>query len=114
MNAPARRLSFLAALCAAAAIAAGCGGEKTDVSGGVDELNQSFGQAGIKLNCPDEVDGGEGAEFDCTLEGNGKKEDVKLKIVKQGDDLAVTPADQNDFSKKAAQVAGGGQQQQQQ
>ncbi len=110
----ARRLAILAPLAVAAAIAAGCGGDKTDVSQGVEELNQTFGQSGVKIDCPDEVDGGEGTEFECTLSGNGKEEKVKLKVVKQGDDLAVDVADQADFQRKLGSVAGGQQQQQQQ
>ena len=102
----ARRLTFLAPLAAIAAIAAGCGGEKTDVSQGVEQLNQTFGQSGVKIDCPKEVDGGEGTEFECTLSGNGKEEKVKLKVVKQGDDLAVDIADQADFQKKLGTVAG--------
>ena len=105
----ARRLSIIVPLACAALIAAGCGGEKTDVSKGVDELNQTFGQSGVKIDCPKEVDGGEGTEFDCTLKGNGKEEKVDLKVVKQGEDLAVDVADQADFQKKLGTVAGGQQ-----
>ena len=108
----ARHLSVLAPLVLVAAFAAGCGGEKTDVSQGVDELNQSFGGSGVKIDCPKEVDGGEGTKFDCTLEGTGQSEKVELKVVKQGDDLAVDVADAADFQKKLATVAGAGQQQQ--
>jgi hypothetical protein len=106
----ARPLSLFVPLACVALIGAGCGGEKTDVSKGVDELNQTFGQSGVKIDCPKEVDGGEGTEFECTLSGNGKEEKVKLKVVKQGDDLAVDVADQADFQKKLGTVAGAGQQ----
>ena len=103
-----RRLGVFAPLVVVAALAAGCGGEKTDVSKGVDELNQSFGQSGVSIDCPKTVDGGEGTKFDCDLKGKGgKTQKVQLKVVKQGGDLAVDIADQADFQKKLAQVAGG-------
>ena len=103
------RLGVAVPLVVGAALAAGCGGEKTDVSKGVDELNRTFGTSGVKLDCPKTVDGGEGTEFDCTLSGNGKSEKVKMKVVKQGDDLAVDAADQADFQKKLGTIAGQGQ-----
>ncbi|HEX8207242.1 MAG TPA: DUF4333 domain-containing protein [Solirubrobacteraceae bacterium] len=87
------------ALVAAGSIAAGCGGEKTDVSQGVDELNNVLGQQGAKLECPDEVDGGEGATFDCTMKSTkGDVEaPVKMKIVKEQGELAVDRADDKQF-----------------
>ena len=99
-----------------AVVAAGCGGEKTDVSGGVDNLNERLTQQGIpaKLDCPKEVDGGEGTEFECTLKANegGKEEKLQMEVQKEGGDLVVDVKDQAAFEKALASVAGqgGGQQ----
>jgi hypothetical protein len=101
-----RRLGVLAVPAALAVLAAGCGEDKTDVSGGVDKLNQTLSPSGVNIDCPDEVDGGEGTTFECTLKGNGKEEKVDLKVVKQGDDLAVDVAEPSDFQRKLASVAG--------
>ena len=95
------------ALLAVGAVAAGCGGEKTDVSQGVDELNNVLSQQGAELDCPDEVDGGEGATFDCTMKstGGGESAQVKMKIVKEEGDLAVDIADPAQFEKALSKVA---------
>ena len=111
-----RRIGAALALVAVTAVvAAGCGGEKTDVSGGVDNLNERLTQQGIpaKLECPKEVDGGEGADFECTLKANqgGKEEKIQMEVQKEGDDLVVDVKDQQAFEKALASVAGGGQQQ---
>jgi N-methylhydantoinase B/oxoprolinase/acetone carboxylase alpha subunit len=84
----------------AAILIAGCGGERSNVSGGVDQVNTELAKQGAKLDCPKEVDGGEGAKFDCTLKGTqtGKSTKVKMKIVKSGGSLAV------DFNGSAAEV----------
>jgi hypothetical protein len=115
-----RRISAaLALVSVTAVVAAGCGGEKTDVSGGVDNLNERLTQQGIpaKLDCPKEVDGGEGTKFECTLKANegGKEEKIQMEVQKEGDDLVVDVQDQQAFEKALASVAGqgGGQQQQQ-
>ena len=94
------------ALVAAAAMSAGCGGEVTDVSQGVDELNKVLGQQGARLDCPDEVDGGEGATFDCTMKstkGNASAP-VKMKIVKEDGELAVDRADDQQFREALEKV----------
>lgn len=89
----------LLALVAAATVAAGCGGEVTDVSQGVDELNTVLAPQGAKLDCPDEVDGGEGATFDCTMESSDGEVSapVEMKIVEEGGELAVDRADDAQF-----------------
>jgi hypothetical protein len=108
----------LALVTVTAVVAAGCGGEKTDVSGGVDNLNERLTQQGIpaKLECPKEVDGGEGADFECDLKANegGKVEKIQMEVQKEGDDLVVDVKDQQAFEKALASVAGqgGGEQQQ--
>lgn len=100
------RLCILAV--AAAALVAGCGGEKTDVSAGIDKLNsQILSQQGAELDCPDEIDGGEGTEFDCTmkaLEGDASAP-VKMKVVKEDGELAVDIADEAQFDKALAEVS---------
>jgi hypothetical protein len=99
---------------AVALLAAGCGGEKTDVSKGVDNLNERLTQQGIpaKLECPDEVDGGEG-EFDCTLkaEEGDREQKIKMEIYKEGKDYVVDVKDQPAFERAIVTVAGGQQQQ---
>ncbi|MDQ3935453.1 MAG: hypothetical protein M3340_12575 [Actinomycetota bacterium] len=105
-----RTLAATALVSITAVVAAGCGGEKTDVSGGVDNLNERLTQQGIpaKLDCPKEVDGGEGTEFDCTLKANegGKEEKLKMEVQKEGDDLVVDVKDQAAFEKALQSVAG--------
>ena len=107
-----RILATLALVSVAAVVAAGCGGEKTDVSGGVDNLNERLTQQGIpaKLECPKEVDGGEGTKFECTLKANegGKEEKIQMEVQKEGDDLVVDVQDQQAFEKALASVAGQG------
>lgn len=89
---------LLAGLVWLALAAAGCGGETTDVSAGVTNLNGLSSKRDIQFDCPDEVDGGEGTEFDCTVKNTKtrKMASVKLKVVKEDGDLAV------DFADKAA------------
>ena len=83
-----------------AALIAGCGGEKSDVSGGVNAINQELAQQGARLDCPEEVDGGEGATFECDLRGTqtNKSTKIQMRIVQEGGDLAV------DFAGTRAQV----------
>ena len=107
-----RRLGATLALFSTTAIvAAGCG-EKTDVSGGVDNLNERLTQQGIpaKLECPKEVDGGEGTKFECTLKANegDKSAKVQMQVQKEGDDLVVDVTDQQAFEKAITDVAGQG------
>ena len=112
-----RICAALALVTATAIVAAGCGGEKTDVSGGVDNLNERLTQQGIpaKLDCPKEVDGGEGTDFECTLKANegGKEQKIQMQVQKEGGDLVVDVKDQQAFEKALAAVAGQGGQQQQ-
>ena len=103
------RLPLIVAIAAALAlVAAGCGGEKTDVSQGVNQFNTDIlANQGASLDCPKEVDGGEGTTFDCKLKStkdDSKSADVQLKIVKQGGNLAVQKADEAAFAKALAQV----------
>ncbi|MDX6697309.1 MAG: hypothetical protein QOE65_706 [Solirubrobacteraceae bacterium] len=69
----------------------GCGGEKSNVSGGVKAINQALAAQSARLDCPTEVKGGEGATFDCDLIGTktNKSTKVKMKIVKENGSLAV-------------------------
>ena len=59
----------------------GCGGETTDISAAVDDTNKNLDGAAT-MACDDEIDGGEGTKFDCTLKGTegGKTETVQIKI----------------------------------
>lgn len=71
--------------------AVGCGGETTDVSESVDNINELYSKRSVQFDCPDEVDGGKGAEFDCTIKSTetGKKASIKMKVVEQDGALAV-------------------------
>ena len=86
-----------------ASFAVGCGGETTDISAAVDDTNKNL-QGAAKLDCADEIDGGEGTEFDCTLKGtkSGKTEKVNLKIEKNG----IAPVNEKDYVAALQKVAG--------
>ena len=106
-----RRMGAALALAGITALlAAGCGGEKTDVSGGVDNLNKRLSDQGIaaKLDCPKEVDGGEGTEFDCTLasEDGATSEKVELQVQKENGDLVVDVTDQKAWQASLDKVSG--------
>lgn len=108
-----RRIGAAGALATVfAVVAAGCGGNKTDVSQGVDSYNERFSQQGypVRFDCPDKVDGGDGTEFDCELKATegDKKAKVKMKVKKEGGDLVVDVKDQVAFERALAQVAGQG------
>ena len=97
----------LAVGASAIVFAAGCGA-KTDVSAGVEDFNKTLEPNGLTLDCPKEIKGGEGTVFDCTMKGtkNGKSAPVKLKVVKEGDDLVVDVADQAAYDQVRQEVAG--------
>ena len=101
-----KRLAVLAAS-GALVLIAGCG-DKTDVSAGVDDFNKELATDGLTLDCPKEIDGGEGTVFECTLRGtkNGKSAPVKLKVTKENGDLVVDVADQAAFDQVRQEVAG--------
>jgi len=102
------RSSIAVAACVVAGAAAlGCGA-KTDVSAGVEDFNKDLAGEGLALDCPKEVKGGEGTEFDCTLKGtrNGKSVPVKLKVAKEEGDLVIDAADQKAFETARQEVAG--------
>lgn len=102
-----KRRHMLSVAGLALVFAVGCGGEKTDVSAGTEDFNKELAAEGSKLECPKEIDGGEGTEFECTLKGqSGKASKVKLKVVKQGEDLAVDVADQAAFDNARQEVVG--------
>ena len=81
------------------ALLSGCG-ETTDVSGAVERLNNGFlaGQK-VRLECPREVDGGDGANFECTLRNprTGRAAPVTLRIVKDDGQSSVDMADGQQF-----------------
>ena len=106
---PTHRLLVLLSLCSGAL--AGCGTEKTDVSQGVEKLNaQVLSQQGAELDCPDEVEGGEGATFDCTMKGTGgdRTADVQMKIVEEEGELAVDIANGPQFERALETVTTSG------
>ena len=97
------RIAIVALLAAAVA---GCLGEITDVTEGVDSYNRELAQQGAELDCPDEVDGGEGTTFECTLRSTktDKTAKVDMKIVEENGDLAVTIGDTRQFDRALAEV----------
>ena len=106
-----RRIATALALAGAtAALAAGCGGETTDVSGGVDNLNKRLKDQGLaaSLDCPKEVDGGEGTDFECTLKSDdgSVSEKVQMEIQKENDDLVVDVRDQKAWEQALQKVGG--------
>jgi hypothetical protein len=105
-----RRSGVLALAASGLVLVAGCGGTKTDVSAGVKEINDTILSAqGAALDCPKEIDGGEGTEFECTMKSTAGDQTAKvnMKVVKQGDNLAVDVADQAAFQEALQTVAGG-------
>ncbi|MDQ4040442.1 MAG: hypothetical protein M3141_01675 [Actinomycetota bacterium] len=70
---------------------AACGGERSDVSAGVDAMNRELAREGVRLDCPDEVDGAAGATFHCELRGPQTRRTarVEMRIVEEDDQLAV-------------------------
>ena len=82
--------SRLAVLLVLPALAA-CGGEKSDVSGGVEAINRELVNEGARLDCPKEVDGAEGTNFECDLKGaqTGRSTKVTMRIVEENGSLAV-------------------------
>jgi len=94
------------AVAALAVVFAGCG--KTDISKGVEDFNRTLEPNGLTLDCPKEIQGGEGTEFQCTLKGtrNGKSAPVTLKIGKEEGDLVIDAADQKAFDTARQEVAG--------
>ena len=87
-------------------LAAGCGGETTDVSQGVASINKDLARQHVKLDCPKTIDGGAGAVFTCTLTNtrNHQSTKMKLKVVKQGDKLAVAPANSKEYPKALERI----------
>jgi hypothetical protein len=104
-----RIATALAVVTAAGVVAAGCGGDKTDIGEAIDQRNEAFQSQGIpvKLECPDQVDGHKGAEFDCELVASrgGQKEKVRMEIDEEGDELTVDFKDTAEFERTAAKLA---------
>ncbi len=104
-----RRSAGLACAAAGMTLLVACGGETTDVSEVVNQTNQDLAAQGAKLDCPKEVDGGEGTEFDCKMQSTdgSKSTDVKLKVIKEGEELGLAPVDEAAFQKAVEEVAAG-------
>jgi len=97
----------LSGLVLAAALAAGCGGETTDVSQGVDNINRDLLRAqGVRLDCPDEVDGAEGTVFTCKITNRRNKDtaSLRMKVTKQDGQLAVDIASEKEFQKALERI----------
>ena len=101
------KLRKTGALAAVAALAAGCQG-KTDVSEGVANLNAAhLADRGVRLECPDRVDGGEGATFACTLKATRGRASapVTMRIVEEEGELRIDSDDERAFERAVAKVA---------
>jgi hypothetical protein len=96
----------LAAVLAVGSLAAGCGGETTDVSQGVASINKDLARQKVRLSCPKSIDGGAGAVFTCTLTNtrNHQSTKIKLKVVKQGGKLAVAPVNAKAYPKALQRI----------
>ena len=85
----------------------GCGSETTDVSQGVANINKDLlnGQ-GVQLDCPKEVEGAEGTVFTCTLTNrrNKQKTKMRMKVTKQGEDLAVDINSEKEFERALQKI----------
>ena len=96
-----RHMLSVAAL--SALFIAGCGGETTDITAAVKDTNNTLDGAAT-LKCPDEVDGGEGTKFDCTLTGKGgKSAEVQLKLGKD----SIAPVSEKKYVSTLESVTGG-------
>ena len=83
-------------------LVAGCGGETTDISAAVDDTNKNL-DGTATMACDDEIDGGEGTKFDCTLKGKGgKTETVQIKIIKDG----IAPVSEKAYVASLEKVTG--------
>jgi hypothetical protein len=93
------RSGGLAVALVSLANAAGCGGETTDVSQGVDSINKDLAKQRLRLACPKSVNGGAGKVFPCTLTNtrNSKSTKMRLKVAKQNGKLAVAPVNGKEF-----------------
>ena len=95
---------------ALAVVAAGCGDEKTDVSGGGENLNKRLDDQGIaaNLDCPDEVDGGEGTDFECTLKADegGTEQKVQMEVQEENGELVVDVRDGKAWEQAIQNVVG--------
>ena len=101
--APLRARHSLSVVALGAFFVVGCGGETTDISAAVDDTNKNLDGAAT-MTCDDEIDGGEGTKFDCTLKGKGgKTETVQIKIIKDG----IAPVDEKAYVSSLQKVAGG-------
>lgn len=81
------------------------------MSGGVKQIEDNLLQGKATLDCPKEIDGGEGTVFDCTLKATSgdTQEKVQLKVAKENGELAVALADPKKFGAAVANVVSGGQ-----
>ena len=83
-------------------------GDTTDVSKGVESINKELlSDQGVRLDCPTEVTGGNGALFTCTISNTrtDKRTELGMKVANQHGVLAVDIADEKEF-RKALQTIG--------
>lgn len=101
-------VQFSALALAGAMAVVGCGGEVTDVGQSVEQINTKLLAPHAQLDCPKEVDGGDGKSFECTLKartGSGSAP-VTMKITRENGELAVDLADPKRFDAALKKVTG--------
>ncbi|MBA2505977.1 MAG: DUF4333 domain-containing protein [Thermoleophilaceae bacterium] len=91
-----RALATITALLIALGLAA-CGTETTDITQGEAEITKELKPAGGSFECPDEVEGGEGAKFECTAKGPGGDQVVPMTLDTEDGELAIGPQDQKQY-----------------
>jgi hypothetical protein len=101
------RALALAPLILVLTIGAGCGEKRTDITAAVADFNSQFGGVFV-LDCPDEVDGGEGTTFDCTLSSaEGEvSETVEFQVTDQDGDLVIDYTDEEQVDAAIERISG--------
>jgi hypothetical protein len=97
----------LAVVAASLVAASGCGGETTDVSKGVANINKDLLNAqNVRLDCPKTVDGGAGTVFTCTIRNTktGRTAKLRMKVAKQNGQLAVDIANKKEFQEALKKI----------
>jgi hypothetical protein len=101
----ARRSSLVLAPAVLAIGLAACGNSH-DISGATANFNKILAPTGVKLDCPDSVDGGEGTTFGCTVKGPGGSQKITMKVVKENGELKVDAENQQAFRAALNKAAG--------
>lgn len=84
--------------------AAGCGGDKLDISKAVESANSQLQAVDVKLACPDTVDK-DAVDIDCTVQAakTGKTAPVKFTVAGEQKDT-LTAKDQTAYQQALEEV----------